>query len=256
MHKLTVIPLLLVLSSPLAATVISSPGLNVVGYIAPPDVNCVNVIDSTCAIHATGSATVLGTTFDVDVRSTAVGNDDQPFYDDETDAAGQFVSVRNPDGFDDPVSLAPGTEIGPSSHIVSTLGLPLAVNYSDPSVDYNQDFIQNDTGNDILGVAFSQSDGTHYGWINFQWQPLISPYNKFDEYGLSVAIGGYAYESCPNQPIAAGATSGGASCTPTPESSSLLLFILGLLAFAPLFLAASSTRTGAELLRSARKAVS
>lgn len=231
MHKLTVIPLLLVLSSPLAATVIYSPGFTVVGNIAPPDVDCTLFIDATCTTYATGSAMVLGATFDVSVRSLPVGNGYQPFYDDEIfAAAGQFVSVHyqnGPYGFDFPVSLAPGAEIGPASYIAARDGF-LVYDYSDPSIINTEDFI--DTGNDILGVAFSQPDGTHYGWINFQWQPLFDPFNRNDEYGLSVDIGGYAYESCPDQPIAAGVTSGGASCTPTPESSSLMLFTLGLVA--------------------------
>jgi hypothetical protein len=75
-----------------------------------------------------------------------------------------------------------------------------------------------------LGVRFSISGQNHYGWISLTEGPNFG----LNGGGYSGSILGYAYESCANVGITAGATSGGGTCgATTPEPGTLGLVALG-----------------------------
>lgn len=82
-----------------------------------------------------------------------------------------------------------------------------------------------------MGYEFQAAGQTYYGWFSFSWNA------RFDFLGdrftdpPTISLGTYAYEACPNAPIAIGAASGGAACSdplaPTPEPCSLTLYLIG-----------------------------
>jgi len=67
-----------------------------------------------------------------------------------------------------------------------------------------------------LGVRFNIGADTHYGWIRL---------TNVDNGGASWTVTDYAYEQCVDQPITAGATTGGASC-PGPAEECTTAFTI------------------------------
>jgi len=82
--------------------------------------------------------------------------------------------------------------------------------------------------NRYLGVKFQIGGQTHYGWARLTVKVVNNPINIF------ATLTGYAYETVPNTPIAAGKTSGPnaeeiseAFSAPSPEQATLGLLALG-----------------------------
>ena len=79
-------------------------------------------------------------------------------------------------------------------------------------------------GQGYLGLKFLIGANSHYGWANITLNP-----------DLSVTLNSFAYESCADQSIGAGQTTGGATCdsaVPEPHSAALLTMgAAGLLAY-------------------------
>jgi len=72
----------------------------------------------------------------------------------------------------------------------------------------------------FIGLRFSFDGGVnrHYGWADITVNP-----------DFTVTLHGFAFENCANEPIHAGSTSGGATCSsaPIPEPHSAALVALG-----------------------------
>lgn len=92
----------------------------------------------------------------------------------------------------------------------------------------------NDPNPGYLGFRIQASDGYHYGWVLAEVGGGL-PDPSDPTAGLNAVALDYAYESCPNQAIAAGATSGGASCNdppdPASEPATATLLVVGLAGF-------------------------
>jgi hypothetical protein len=99
----------------------------------------------------------------------------------------------------------------------------------------------------LVGVRFKIGGSTHYGWIRLQ----VVGVGNGEVASLSATE--WAYESCPDQPILAGATSGGATCAaPVPKS----IPVMGPLAYGLTSLALGGLGLGSlrRRRRDARKA--
>ena len=79
-------------------------------------------------------------------------------------------------------------------------------------------------GGGFLGLKFLLNGQPHYAWADLQ----VSQNQGRGGGGFNVTLLGYAYESCPNVGIVAGAPGSG-SCAPTPEPGTLGLLALGAL---------------------------
>jgi hypothetical protein len=97
----------------------------------------------------------------------------------------------------------------------------------------------NETG--FAGVRFNIAGQTHYGWIRLQLGSAPGEISALD----------WAYEDCPNTPIAAGATSGGATCGVVPVAPKSIP-VMGPLAYGLTSLALGGLGLGS--LRRRRKA--
>lgn len=74
-----------------------------------------------------------------------------------------------------------------------------------------------------LGLKFTLSDGTHYGWARFSVQ--TAPAGSGGKTRISATFTGYAYEDVPNMPIVAGDT--GLPAKPSGRPRALLHAPLG-----------------------------
>jgi hypothetical protein len=104
--------------------------------------------------------------------------------------------------------LASGATIGPSGAWRSG-GAAFYSTYTDGSQRHGLGGFGNgsaETG--FVGVRFNIGGQTHYGWIRLQFGSGVAELSATE----------WAYESCPNTPIAAGATTGGATCGVVPTS--------------------------------------
>jgi hypothetical protein len=91
----------------------------------------------------------------------------------------------------------------------------------------------------LVGAEFKIGGNTHYGWIRLRFGPGAGELSATE----------WAYESCPDTPIAAGATSGGASCpTPVPTGGGAA-YGLSALALGGLGLAGLRRRRGGRKAR-------
>lgn len=128
--------------------------------------------------------------------------------------------------------LYAGDAVGPSDPFLNS-GLMLSV-VDLPFAPYQVDGDWYHPGFNYLGFRVSSNDGYHYGWADLQIDGFIpEPYSPAGHF--YVTIWDYAYESCPGQSIAAGQTSGGASCSdpsdppdPTPEPATAIPLLVGL----------------------------
>jgi hypothetical protein len=93
----------------------------------------------------------------------------------------------------------------------------------------------------FAGVEFRIGANTHYGWIRLQLGSAPGEISALD----------WAYEDCPNTPIAAGATSGGATCGVVPVAPKSIP-VMGPLAYGLTSLALGGLGLGS--LRRRRKA--
>lgn len=214
----------------LKANVIYSPGFTIqqIGNTRMPDVDCEIVIDNTCTTGSRGSASVLGVTISDHVSSSAFEKYWAPLNSAQVFARGT-LAITEQDGNYWVQNFTPGAVIGADTQFVTSSGY-LEDWESWPYSEWSDSAIWHESWNDIFGTSFESADGTHYGWIGFNWQPLTAHFDSSDIYALSVSITGDAYEACPNTPIAAGADSGGASCAgsdPAPEPASGILLAIG-----------------------------
>lgn len=91
--------------------------------------------------------------------------------------------------------------------------------------------------NHYTGGSFVDHGQTYYDWFEFNYNFGDGDYPPRMSDVPDIVIG-YAYEACPNAPIAIGATSGGATCSdpldppdpPAPEPGTLVLLGTGILA--------------------------
>lgn len=217
------------------ADVIYSPGFTIQqqGDVTPPDTNCETAPDNTCGLTSWGSAVLSAMD-----GSSLLGISDtfttgQPFpagwapsWELHIAMTGSLASSDR--GTD---ALAAGSLIGPQLQFASSNGDMIDI-AEYPFYQWTIDRIYGT----YLGVSYRDSQGqTHYGWVDFQWQEIYVN-NRYppSPYGISITIGGYAYEACANTAIAAGATSGGATCSgppndaSAPEPGTLLLFGTGI----------------------------
>lgn len=232
-RSIWVIVAIFVAAIQLQANVIYSPGFSMTpaaANIKAPDVDCENVIDDTCSAGDGGLANVLGVQITAGASTGPFEPGWAPINILKISAKGA-LAIAGPYGW--VANIPDGTEIGPDSQFVTAIGSLVDIE-SYPYIEWSDDRIWGDTGNDIFGTSFVSSDGTHYGWIGFDWMPLTTRLNRSNIYGMTASITGYAYEACPNAPIAAGSQSGGASCAgsdppsdPTPEPASGVLMGIG-----------------------------
>lgn len=144
---------------------------------------------------------------------------------------GAGVSVSGLDG-----NLAPGENVG-DFRTFTDQGLLLSVEEDPSGYALTGSWRGYDDGYDLnpgfLGFRIQAADGYHYGWALADEEVVSAPEspNPYSGPGGAVALE-YAYESCPNQAIATGATSGGATCDdppdPAPEPATATLLALGL----------------------------
>ena len=78
----------------------------------------------------------------------------------------------------------------------------------------------------VIGLKFLINGQAHYGWAYLEVQSNFGNGAGSGDGGYSGTLVSYAYESCANVGITAGATSGGGTCA-TPEPGTLGLLALG-----------------------------
>lgn len=130
------------------------------------------------------------------------------------------------------IPLTNGTGIGPNDPFLDR-GLMVSV-ANLPFSPYEVDGLWGDSRENYLGFKVISSDGYHYGWADLEIDGFApDPYTPDGTF--YVKIWDYAYESCPDQSIIAGQTSGGASCgdpadppDPTPAPGTAISLLIGL----------------------------
>lgn len=124
-----------------------------------------------------------------------------------------------------PLKLAGAANIGPAGAFqgVGVLARRFS-SYSSSAFIGNWQSLGSALGQGYLGLKFFIGANAHYGWADITLNP-----------DLSVTLNSFAYESCADQSIGAGQTTGGATCdssVPEPHSAALLAMgAAGLLAY-------------------------
>ncbi|MGH9353038.1 MAG: PEP-CTERM sorting domain-containing protein [Terriglobia bacterium] len=257
LHYVLVAAIISVAAAPCARTeIVSYAGFTLpqTGNLSqPPDTNCNRTPDATCTGTASSNYTltaadgspILGLTSEL--AASYLGTE----YGYYTTFQMWFSGAVEDEIYNDSnwVGVEPGDSVGASSSFADlTSDELISMVESQPTggqIDYDTPLGPRWEGRgDTIywGTEFQDQGQTHYGWLDFK-------YNVWD-YGASVDIGGYAYESCPDTPITVGATSGGASCSdppsdpPAPEPGALLLFGTGIVAVLYRIRAWESLRAG------------
>jgi hypothetical protein len=128
--------------------------------------------------------------------------------------------------------LPRGAEIGAGRHFVSTRALMASASNDSNSFLFIRGRFANVT-NQFLGVRFTISGQTHFGWVGFA---RVTPSFPDGEHpAVSAVLAGFAYETIPNKPILTGAIGGQSGDvadlsgrnTTSAEASNLGLLALG-----------------------------
>ena len=126
-------------------------------------------------------------------------------------------------------ALTSGAAIGPHDplRVTKSASLLMAEVFENSSSSTSLRGKWGNVGDKFLGLRFTINGQAHYGWAEFDMVGFVDPI--FGGAYLDTTLLGYAYDTVPNQPIAAGSTT---SFSATPEPGTLGLLALGSLGLA------------------------
>lgn len=129
-------------------------------------------------------------------------------------------------------ALASGVAIGPHDPFRATksASLLMAEVFENSSTATSLRGKWGNAGDKFLGLRFDINGQAHYGWAEFDVVGFVNPI--FGGAFLDATLLGYAFDTVPNQAIAAGKTTFSTTFSTTPEPGTLGLLALGSLGLA------------------------